>query len=124
MINPIYNLPEISFVGGESQTFLFNLYTKSGSGYNTDGCDIAFSIVNFANKSNTPILIKSGSTQVGADGVSNTVVIGLEPQDTVGLYGKYIYQLSIRDAAGITEIPGHGIMNITRNIHQSFITNK
>lgn len=122
MINPIYNLPELDFVGGESQTFLFNLLTSAGSSFDANGCDLAFAIINYANKNGVPIVTKSVTVQTGGDGVPNIATVNLLPEDTVSLYGRYVYQLSIRDAHDETEIPGQGIMNITRNIHQGFVT--
>lgn len=124
MINPIYNLPELSFVGGEKQTFLFNLLTKGGQGFQTDGCNIAFSVVGYANKSGAPILTKPVTMLLGDSGEKNIASVELDPIDTVDWYGRYIYQLSIKDIGGDTEIPGQGIMNVTRNIHRHFITSE
>lgn len=45
----------------------------------------------------------------------------LEPSDTYELYGKFIYQISIRDVDGNVEIPQQGLMYVTNNINKSFI---
>lgn len=122
MINPIYNLPQLDFIGGESQTFLFNLLTATGNTFDANGCTVEFSIVNYANKNGIPILIKPAVIQLGQDGVPNIAEVNLLSGDTVFLFGRYIYQLSIKDTYDETEVPGQGILNITRNIHQSFVT--
>jgi len=126
MINPIYNLPEINFIGGESQTFLFHLYTVMGTPFDANGCTLAFSIINYVNKTGFPILVKEGEDipiQIGKGGIPNIAVVTLTPEDTVHFHGRYVYQISIMNSYDETEIPGQGIMDITRNIHQSFITN-
>lgn len=69
MINPIYTLPDMSFVGGESQTFLFNLLTSAGKSFNASDCTVAFAIVNYANKNGTPILIKYADIIMGEEGL-------------------------------------------------------
>ena len=122
MINPIYNLPELNFVGGESQTFLFNLLTASGASFDASSCDVAFAVVSYANKTGNPLFSKKVTVSEGDGGVLNLASVELLPLDTVSLYGRYVYQLTITDIDGNTEIPGQGIMNITRNIHHGAIT--
>lgn len=46
--------------------------------------------------------------------------VSITPEDTVDLWGKYIYQISIKDANGVVEIPNQGILYITNNIHKDF----
>ena len=125
MINPIYNLPEISFVGSESQMFLFHLYTLSGTPYDASKCTLGFAIINYINKNDEPLLVKKSpdiEIKTGDEGVNNVAVVTLLPEDTVAFQGRYIYQISVRDQVDETEIPGQGIINITRNIHKPFIT--
>ena len=121
MINPVYNLPSLSFVGGETQSFLFNLKTAAGNEYDATGCSVAFAIINYTNKNGVPILTKTVSLTTGPDGGLSYGLVDLLPEDTVGLHGRYVYQVSIKDAKGETEIPGQGLIDITRNIHPGFI---
>lgn len=121
MINPVYKLPKLSFVGGETQSFLFNLKTAAGAEYDASGCEVAFAIINYTNKNGVPVLTKSVTLTTGADGGQSVGMVDLTPEDTVGLYGRYVYQVSVRDATGETEIPGQGLLDITRNIHPGFI---
>ena len=53
----------------------------------------------------------------------NIAVVDIQPADTVDLYGRFVYQITISDVEGVTEIPGQGIIDIARNIHPEFITN-
>ena len=41
-------------------------------------------------------------------GVKNIATVDLVPNDTLGLYGKYIYQITIKDIDGEVEIPNQG----------------
>ncbi len=125
MINPIYNLPEINFVGGESQTLTFNLYSKQGAPFNISKCTLGFAIISYINKNGAPVLIKQTpdiELRNNDDGIPHIAIVNLLPEETVNFQGRYVYQLTVIDPYGETEIPGQGIMNITRNIHQNFIT--
>lgn len=122
MINPVYNLPQLRFVGGETQSFLFNLRTPGGSTFNAVGCSAAIALINYTNKTGLPVLVKSMSLREDEEGYYSSAYVELSPSETVNLQGRYIYQISIRDSAGETEIPGQGLMDITRNIHPGFIT--
>ena len=122
MVSPIYNLPTLDFVAGETQSFRFHLLTAANSPYDANACDVAFAIINYTNKTGTPLIVKDVSISIGESGIPNVASVELLSDDTIYLYGRYVYQLSIRDAFGETEIPGLGIMNITKNIHQAFIT--
>ena len=51
----------------------------------------------------------------------NVLRVTLTPSETVDLFGKYIYQISIRDIGGDVEIPKQGVLYITNNINKGFI---
>ena len=121
MLNPLYNLPEAHFVAGESERFLFDLKTPRGTDFNAEGCDVGFAIINYANKHGDPIVVKDATILMGANGVMNLADVQLDPEDTLYLYGRYIYQLTVKYEDGTTDIPGHGIIDISRNIHTDFI---
>jgi len=123
MINPIYNLPDIRFIGGESQVFLFTLLTPKGYDFDASDCTVKFAIINYSNKNGKPLLIKDAEILKGLNGIMNIASVELLPEDTVYLSGRFVYQLSIADAYDNTEIPGQGIVDVTRNIHQDFVTN-
>lgn len=121
MINPIYNLPDIKFVGGESQYFVFDLITLNDTKFDTKGCDVRFAIINYANKNGAPIVVKPMESLEDEEGFFSIVTLKLSPEDTVGMHGRYIYQISIRDPRSDIEVPGQGLMDIAKNIHTKFI---
>ena len=121
MVNPVYNLPKISFVGGETEDMDFRLLTYSGQEFDANGCDISFAIINYQNKNGNPVVEKTPTLKIGPEGLMSVAEVILEPQDTANLYGRYVYQLTVRDPNGIVDIPGQGIIDITRNINRNFI---
>ena len=118
-----YALPTIEFVGGETQSLQFHTYIYSnGSPFDLQDTTRDFSVIHFSDKTGEPILSKSMDIAVDpASGVYNTLRVKLSAAETVNLSGKYIYQITIKDASGNTEIPKQGIMYITNNIHKGFI---
>ena len=122
MINPIYNLPEIQFVGGESQILLFNLVSNAGRAFDAKGCKISLALIPFINKRGNPVVIKEAELIEGARGMYNIARFELKPNDTVHLVGEYIYQITIINEDNISEIPSQGIMHIVKNIHTNYIT--
>lgn len=119
-----YVLPEISFVGGETQDLMFRVFFyKNKMPYSLSGCSSNFSIVSFRNKTGEPILSKPMGTQYSDENaVNNVLTVTLSPADTVNLSGKYIYQIQMRDIDGDIEIPKQGILYITNNINKGFIS--
>ena len=122
MVNSIYTLPEMSFIGGESQVLLFNLLTISGTDFDAENCTVGFAVIHYANKNGVPIFTKDVEIKMGKNNIMNIAQVDILPEDTIGLYGRYVYQITVRDYDGVTEIPGQGIINITRNIHPDFIS--
>ena len=106
MVTP-YTLPTIDFVGGETQDLMFNVYFyKNHRPFSLTGCSANFAIVSFTNKLGAPILTKPMEAIFNADSsINNVLTVTLEPRETVGLSGKYIYQIQIRDIRGDVEIP-------------------
>lgn len=120
--NP-YTLPDIDFVGGETQSLSFNVYFREGGvAFDMSGCTANFSVVNYNNKTGTPRINKAMSVASGTSAVQNVLQVTLDPADTVDLAGKFIYQITIKDAGGVVEIPKQGIMNIINNINKAYAT--
>lgn len=120
-----YTLPTIEFVGGEKQDFIFNLFFHSEDKplimYNVAA---QFSVVSYLNKNGAAILTKAMAAVKDANGMfTNSLSVTLTPEDTVGLSGKFIYQITIRDKdTGTVEIPKQGIMLVINNIDKGFIS--
>lgn len=114
-----YVLPTIDFVGGETQKLAFHLFHHTNRRpFDASDCRCDFSVVNYLNRTGEPVLSKTMETD-GEGG--NTLTVKLLPSDTVGLSGKYIYQISVADSSGDTEIPKQGLLYITNNINKTFI---
>jgi len=124
MLNRMYKLPEIRFVGGASEDLEFNVYydETDPKPFNLFGGEVRFSIVNFVNKNSAPLVSKPMEIDVGTDELTYSVLrVSLEPTDTVDLFGKFVYQITIRDIEGNIDIPHQGIINIHNNIDKAFI---
>ena len=122
-----YTLPTIDFVGGSTQALRFRVYWHSLLyPYDLTRCTANFSIVHFINKTGTTIISKQMDIEeLGGTGNGNTynvLTVTLLPQETVGLCGKYIYQITIKGDDGRAEVPNQGILYIANNINKVFIT--
>ncbi len=121
--NP-YTLPTIDFIGGSTQELVFHSYSMHNKGpIDLSSCTANFSIINFVNKHGAPIFSKQMQILLGNDKnerVQNILKVILRPLDTVDLEGKFIYQISIRDITGETEVP-QGILYIFNNINKQFV---
>lgn len=119
-----YVLPTIDFVGGETQDLLFHTYFYSGNQpFDMTGCTCNFSVVNFLNRMGEPIISKSMTvTSDPTTGVNSALSVKLSAQDTAGLHGKYVYQISIKDSEGDVEIPKQGFLLVSNNINKSFVS--
>ena len=67
------------------------------------------------------MLSKAMSVIADDDEIESILAVTLLPKETVDLYGKYIYQITIQDMSGETDIPSQGILGITNNIDKSVI---
>lgn len=121
MVKPVYTFPAISFIGGETKKMMFTLLTERGNDFDASECSACFAIINYANKNGSPILTKDAEIIIGNNGVRNIVSVELSSADTLYMHGRFIYQISLVSPQGDMEIPGQGIIDITRNIHPQFI---
>lgn len=120
-----YTMPSMDFVGGSTQDLAFHCYFyRNKKPQDLSSCMAEFSIISYVNKNGEPLVRKR--MQIGTDPgvsgeVSNVLRVTLEPNDTIDLAGKYIYQISIRDISGEVEIPKQGIAHIINNINKNFV---
>lgn len=121
MVGKTYNLPEITFVGGETHDLRFHLFTDSRKVFSATGASATFSVVYSVNRTGKPILSKPMTVLADDNGIESVLAVTLLPSETVDLFGKYIYQITIRDMGGETEIPSQGILGITNNIDKALI---
>lgn len=116
-------MPEIRFVSGQSNTLRWRLFTSARTPFNADGCVGNFSVVDYSLPVSEPLISKPLEFSVGDYelNVKNLATVELQPEDTLGLYGKYIYQITIQDVDGSVEIPNQGFLQISHNINEDFL---
>ena len=112
----IYTLPELTFVGGDTQELNFRLLEPDRSPYNAKYCTASFAVCNYSNKVGTPLFTITPTLTSNDTDIIHILHVEIPSEKTLNLFGKYIYQIVIRDDSGKIEIPNQGIMNITRNI--------
>lgn len=123
-----YTLPTIDFVGGSTESLSFHAYHirnthKTKEPFDLSNCTANFSIVDYVNKGDEPIVSKPMEIQQQAyegEETKHILYVRLEREDTAYLEGKYIYQITIKDDFGKVEIPNRGIMYIALNIDKDF----
>ena len=103
--NP-YELPTITFVGGETRDLAFHIYHYIGKRpYSLSECECTFSLVNFTTKGGKPILSKEMTVIYDETGtIDNVLTVTLESLESVNLFGKYIYQITIQDIETIVSL--------------------
>lgn len=121
MQTKIYNLPEITFVGGETHDLKFKLFTDTGKVFNASGASAIFSIVGSVNRTGAPLLSKQMKIIADDNGIESVLTVTLLPKETVNLFGKYIYQITLIDTSGEVEIPSQGMLRMTNNIDKNVI---
>ena len=115
-----FTLPTIDIVGGETESLTFNIYTSTHEPADlVSGTECGFAIAPYVAQNATPLITKTCTIQAGSSGANNVVITSLSSSDTVNLYGKYIYQLTIK--FGNRAEPYQGIMYIARNIHLGYL---
>jgi hypothetical protein len=116
-------LQSFEFTGGETVTLSFELVTKSGAPYNAEDDDVNFALTDYVNRSDEPIISRPCTISVGPEGIANIATIVFDPQETLNLHGKFVYQITVRNGIdGEYEVPGHGLSLCARNTDRQFIS--
>lgn len=113
-------LAPISFVGGATKTLGFRIFNRGGSPIDVSNCTARFAIIDAVNKYGKPILVKEMSPYPSSD-TGNILSVNLASSDTVDLFGKYLYQISIVDKDGSAEDPQQGDFYIFNNIDKDYL---
>lgn len=124
MRKDIFTLPELRFVAGQSNSYLWRLFTPAKAPFNADGCTGNFALMDYSDQNaDEPLVSKALTFEIGEEGstVKNAARVNLSPSDTVDLHGYYIYQITIVDVDGEAEIPGQGRIYIAHNINSGFL---
>lgn len=112
-------LPDWTFVGGETQEYEFILRSENGGYYDIPGAMSSLAVAEFTNPSN--VVLRKEAPIVSNGTYHCLVSFALDPVDTVNLYGKHIYQITIRTASGTVTVPQRGRMYIVENIDKDGI---
>lgn len=118
-----YSLPELSFISGESQNLVFRLFTEQNQPVDAGDITCSLSAIPYGNINAVPVLTKSGVIVNAGGNEKAYIKVLLEPNDTISLSGKYIYQISLKDYLDNIELY-QGILTIFHNVDKNFISNK
>lgn len=122
MVTP-YTLPMIDFIGGSTQDLVFNVYNEADKQpSDLSSCTAAITVINFANQTgeadiSKPMTVEGKDLEIEGN-VKNILHVQLAAEETIGLYGKFVYQISIQYPSGEME-QRQGLMYIMRNINQA-----
>ena len=124
MRHDIYTLPQITLVGGQSEQIRWRIFDLNGDPYDATGISGRFAIVDYSNQDvATPLLTLNITFVTDSEtGVNNVAQITLSSADTLNLYGKYIYQITLKSSFGDVQIPNQGIMFIAHNIDKGYLS--
>ena len=112
-------LPDWTFVGGETQEYEFILRSENGGYYDIPNATAYLAVAEFTNPRH---IVLQKEEAVASNGTYNCVVkFALAPADTVNLYGKHIYQITIKTSDGTVTVPQRGRMYIFENIDKGII---
>lgn len=105
------------FIGGSNKTLTFDLYDKqSGRPFNLSVYAGKFTLSSAINPEMSSVVSKAMDVQVGSDGeTKNRISVSLEAADTIGLSGKFNYQIMIYTPTGQGTVPLQSSIIIHRN---------
>lgn len=118
--NP-FTLPTVDFVGGTTIPLRFHtFFEQDGDPFDLTDCTAVFSLLNYVNQDEDPVLSKvmtltNGPEDSSGDIYPSIAEVVLDSQDTVGLHGKFIYQITFSDSDGRQEVC-QGVLFVFRNI--------
>ena len=109
-----FALPEISIVGGDHTYLDFEIFEPEGDVVDVSTMSASFAVIDYTNKFGSPIFTLKASVIEGEQGVP-LFRVTLQSALTVNMFGKFIYQLSVKDYKGYMQ-HRQGIMLIHKNI--------
>lgn len=109
----IYNLTEMTFIGGTYLEFDYSVFDETNSPVDITTGTITWNLSLYG-QPNFVQLTKSG-TITG----TNTFKVMLTASDTVNLSGKYVQQPVLQDFKGNIFVPAQGIINFLPKIQGS-----
>lgn len=114
------SLPDFSMHAGETKNLHIPIYNPSKRQIDATGMTARLAISDYINQDGEPLLVKPCSVSVPPGETLAVLDVTLSPTDTAGLFGKFIYQITAKDAdsnVGVME----GRMYISMNIDRAAI---
>lgn len=93
------SLPEYHMIAGESKRFTIPIYDNYSRQIDATGMTARFAICGYVNPNMEPFVTKQCGVTPWESGVA-VLSTSLNPDDTVGLTGKFLYQITAKDASG------------------------
>lgn len=116
----IYTLPTVNFVGGATQDLRFRLKDNHGNIIDATGFTGDFAVCDYRFKDSNYLFHEDLQFVKDDAGITSILRVVINPNNTRDKYGKYVYQITIKDSIGHYCIPNQGILNITKNIDQAY----
>lgn len=107
-------LPEYSMTAGESKHITIPIYNTAKKQIDASGMTARFSISDFVNIATAPLVTKNCSVIAQEGELMAVLFVALEPEDTVDIHGKYIYQITAKDFQGSFGVL-RGVLHIAPN---------
>jgi hypothetical protein len=105
----IYDLPEIKFIAGTTQTLTFNVYDSGSAAVNLNASTATWTMAAYGQSE--ALITKSGSLVASPN---NQVVFMLDPADTIDLNSgqKFLQQYTVTAFDGSVSKPSQGLITI------------
>lgn len=116
----IYTLPTVSFVGGSTQDLRFRLKDRFGNIIDAKDYTGNFAVCDYRFKDKDYLFREDLHFLIDETGITSILRIIINANNTRDKFGKFVYQITLKDANGKIGIPMQGILNITKNIDQTF----
>lgn len=84
---------------GESKSFTIPIYNNSKKQINATGMIARLAICSYVTAGMSPLVLKQCSVVDWDQGMA-VLRVDLDPEDTIDLHGKFIYQITAKDVAG------------------------
>lgn len=105
-----YSLPTIEMIAGDTCPFEFHVQSSSRLNITSGTCSAYFSISEYINSGNNPIV-----TATQSNIRNGNLVFDVSPAQTVNLHGKYVYQLMLSNGTQSEIYGGHLVIYANRN---------
>ena len=107
------HLPTVEIIAGDTCPFIFDLRDITHSDIFTHSCTAYLSIAPYVNDGGDAVVTKELLSQTLTH--EDDLIFELEPSETIGLRGKYVYQLLLRNDKRTEIFEGHLIVYANRN---------